>query len=667
MSEFTFESFKNYVSKYVVGEDDIIKLIYVGINAARRSKTLPAFLLRGPPGAGKTMITQIVADYFNAHYVFIQTTLNTTEDELIYKFVPSEQTRSGVRVQYGSLPDALIKSREKITVLTIDEFDKTRPSADALLLDYLQNARVSFRIDEKEDVIVGDKNNLIVFITSNDNREFSEPLLRRVITINFKLPDPKDVEKLLRRHFDDEKIIKTLTTMYIASLTTELTKPITIQELIQLGHAMTIMPDVDFNQLLLSFVVKNVEDLYKLHRSVKELNVTQITQQYRELPDVGDTIVGTVNNIAVLSQQTSQQQPTAQRTTTVQQLLTRIKLPVNKIVQTITNADKVKDEIESSFNAAIDTNTFSQYSNIIKTFSPEPTDRPDVLGKFKVVLDDTLRLTSDKPLTLREVYNIFHKMDFEAYVEDYVYLHNGYKDVIDLTGRYQELQFTYYTKDVIVAVHKENHTYFVLRLDNVKGRLYKVKAYVNKQDLDNEKRRHQYEFIEGLFNNYQLQNVLEKTLSDVQWSRDEILKGKYFESDKYKTLSNFVNDTKGILDLHTEIDVETDYAYAATASITRRRGKDECEPMYNISADSGRNYVKFTFNYLCVTMYVDENAKVEGKKISIANEVYNIASKYVGEYELLDGIKMFHKMAEELNDYAKNVCSKLNEMVKNGH
>ena len=53
MSEFTFESFKNYVSQYVVGEDDIIKLIYVGINAARRSKTLPAFLLRGPPGAGK--------------------------------------------------------------------------------------------------------------------------------------------------------------------------------------------------------------------------------------------------------------------------------------------------------------------------------------------------------------------------------------------------------------------------------------------------------------------------------------------------------------------------------------------------------------------------------------------------------------------------------------
>ncbi len=134
-NEYTFESFKNYVSNYVVGQENVVKLIYAGINAARRSKTIPAFLLRGPPGAGKTMITQIVAGYFNANYVFIQTTLNITEDELIYKFVPSEQTRSGVRIQYGPLPDALIKSREKITVLTIDEFDKTRPSADALLLD----------------------------------------------------------------------------------------------------------------------------------------------------------------------------------------------------------------------------------------------------------------------------------------------------------------------------------------------------------------------------------------------------------------------------------------------------------------------------------------------------------------------------------------------------
>jgi len=657
MSEFMFESFKNYVSKYVVGQDDIIKLIYVGINAARRSKTVPAFLLRGPPGAGKTMITQIVADYFNAHYVFVQTTLNTTEDELIYKFVPSEETKSGVRIQYGSLPDVLIKSREKITVLTIDEFDKTRPSADALLLDYLQNARVSFRIDDREDVIVGDKNNLIIFITSNDNREFSEPLLRRIIAINFKLPDPKDVEKLLRRHFDDEKIIKTLTTMYITGLTTELTKPITIQELIQLGHAMTIMPDVDFNQLLLSFVVKNVEDLYKLNESMEELNVNQIQQREIYLPNVVETIAKTVNNVTSESQQTTQQQ----QETTVQQLLTKIKLPVNKIVQTVNNVDKVNDEVESTFNAAIDTNTFNEYSEVIKTFKPEPTDRPDVLGKFKVVLDDTLRLTSNEPLTLNELDDIYYKMNFEAYVEDYVYLHP--KDVIDLIkSEYADLRFTYYTKDVIVTVDKKQDvTRFVLRLDNVKGRLYKAKIYVNKQNLSSDEQRQQRNFIEGLMRNYQLQKVLESLLNNVEYNKNEIIRGDYFNSNDYKTLIDFINDTKGMFNLRAKINVEKGYE----STVTIKQGKkDEFKTEINVSANVNYdyNYVEFKFNYLDITKYVTNKKNEE--RFNITNDIYKIINDYVEEYDLIDGIKMLYKMSEELKNYAHNIC---NEMVKNGH
>jgi len=654
MSEFTFESFKNYVSKYVVGQDDIIKLIYVGINAARRSKTVPAFLLRGPPGAGKTMITQIVADYFDSHYIFIQTTLNTTEDELIYKFVPSEETKSGVRVQYGSLPDALIKSREKITVLTIDEFDKTRPSADALLLDYLQNARVSFRIDDKEDVIVGNKSNLIIFITSNDNREFSEPLLRRIITIDFKLPDPKDVEKLLRRHFNDEKIVKTLTTMYIAGLTTELTKSITIQELVQLGYAMTVMSDVDFNQLLLSFIVKNVEDLYKLNEAMEELNVNQIQQKETYLPNVVETIVKTVNNLASPPQQTTQQQ----QETTVQQLLTKIKLPVNKIAQTVNNVDKIKDEVESTFNAAIDTNTFNEYSEIIKTFMPEPTDRPDVLGKFKVVLDDTLRLTAHEPLTLNELDNIYNKMDFEAYVEDYVYLYDHPKGVIDLIkSEYTDLQFTYYTKDVIIAVDKkQNVNRFIIRLDNAKGRLYKAKIYVNKQNLNSDEQRQQRNFIEKLMRNYQLQKVLESLLNNVEYSKNEIIIGDYFNSNDYETLINFINDTKGMFNLRAKINVEKGYEYTVTI---KQGKKDECKTEINVSANVNYNYVEFKFNYLDVTRYVTNKKNEE--RFNITNEVYKIINNYVKEYDLIDGIKMLYKMSEELKNYANNVC---NELIK---
>ena len=645
-----FNSFYNYVSQYVVGEDDIIKLIYVAINAARNSKTVPALLLRGPPGAGKTMITQIVADYFNAHYVFIQTTINVTEDELIYKYIPSEQTRSGVRIQHGPLPDALVKSREKTTVLTIDEFDKTRPSADALLLDYLQNARVSFRIDDKEDVIIGDKNNLIVFITSNNNREFSEPLLRRVITIDFKLPDPKDVEKLLRKHFNDEKIIKTLTTIYIAGLTTELTKPITIQELIQLGHAMTVMPDVNFNQLLLSFVVKNVEDLYKLNESIKRLD-RQVIQQQTELPDVGDAIAGTVNNITV------QSQPQQQETTTVQQLLTRIKLPVDKIAQTVNTVDEVKDVTESTFNAAINTNTFNEYSRIVKIFRPQPDDRPDVLGKFKVVLDDTLRLTSDKPLTLEEVYRLpgrtGEKMTFEAYVEDYVYLPKGHNDVIDMVrGLYDDLEFTYYSKNTITAIHKSpdvKETYFVLRVDNVKGHLYKVKIYVNNQKVSDGVATRQNDLIDHLLRHYQLENILGHVLREnVTYQVNSIITGEYWKSENYERLINFINDTNDLIKLHAKITVGDENNVMISPL------NDECyvEVRNDSYIDVERpTTVVFKFNNIRIFTNKDINIKV-------VDNVRKIVNKYVGEYDLIDGINAFSKMEQELKDYAESLCTK---------
>ena len=103
-------------------------------------------MLRGPPGTGKTEITKAIAEYLNAEYIFYQCTLGTTEDDLIYKLEPVEDTKSGIKLVLGALPEALISSQKQKTVLVLDEFDKTRPQCDALLLDYLQNYRVSARI-----------------------------------------------------------------------------------------------------------------------------------------------------------------------------------------------------------------------------------------------------------------------------------------------------------------------------------------------------------------------------------------------------------------------------------------------------------------------------------------------------------------------------------------
>lgn len=143
-----------------------------------------AFLLCGPAGVGKTMTTKTIAEMWGAKYVFIQCTPNMSENELLYSIIPTEETKSGVKIVEGKIVEATKNSLNNKTVLVLDEWDKTRPSADAFLLDFLQNCRISWRLDGS--VIEGNTANLVVFLTSNGERELSEPLLRRLIVIEYK-------------------------------------------------------------------------------------------------------------------------------------------------------------------------------------------------------------------------------------------------------------------------------------------------------------------------------------------------------------------------------------------------------------------------------------------------------------------------------------------------
>jgi MoxR-like ATPase len=177
------------------------------IESVLHSEALAKFLLRGPPGSGKTHLTRLIAEFLSSQYIFYQCTAGTSEDDLLYKYVPSESTKSGIRITFGPLPRALIQSQKRAVVLTLDEFDKTRPSADALLLDFLQNCRLALYLHDELTVIEGNPKNLVVFLTSNDFREFSEPLLRRLTVVTLHPLRPEIIYRILSERFCEEVAI----------------------------------------------------------------------------------------------------------------------------------------------------------------------------------------------------------------------------------------------------------------------------------------------------------------------------------------------------------------------------------------------------------------------------------------------------------------------------
>jgi len=597
-----FEKFYKFISEYLVGEEEEIKVIWTGIQAAKMSNTVPAFLLRGPPGAGKTFITKLVSEYFNSQYIFIQTTLNTSEDELIYKYLPSETSKSGIKIVYGPLPEALKSSLEKITVLTIDEFDKTRPSADSLLLDYIQNTRITFRIDDAEDVIQGNPNNLIIFLTSNENREFSEPLLRRVITVDFKLPSPKAVKEILEKYFNDQKIIKVLINIYAASIHADLNKPVTIQELIQFGYALTIMPEADFNQLLFSFVVKNINDMQKLYEALRG----NTEQQEENAPDVAQTLAQHLDE-----QQQKEEQEEEHKGTNVQDILAHIKVPTEEVI----NAEKITEDSERTFSTNI-SKDFNEYSKVIETFEPEPAERPDVLGKFNVVQDETeLKITASTPLSLKEIHKLAETaMNFEAYTEDDLYFQDNYHGIIGIVKQ-NKLNIKYYSKNLVIA-QNEN---IILRLEKIHEKHFSMKMYMKYTGREKQ-------MILQLLS-HQISEVLKEKIENLRWKFYDILNGKYFNTQEYEDLAEFLETTGLDAKLIIAMDKQLYVAFTKENEINLVRE--------NVTSDNSITFIITRID-------------VPTEKKEISNDIKNIVNKYCGEYNLLEGLSILKNMNNEI-------------------
>ena len=452
-----------------------------------------AVLLRGPAGVGKTQLTYLVSRWLGSEYVYYQCTYGTDEDMLLYKYIPTEQTKSGVKIALGPVPRALMMSQKRKVVLVLDEFDKTRPSADALLLDVLQNHRLSLYLgdNDNETIITGNPDNLIVFLTSNDMREFSEPLLRRLVVITLNPLPSSVVFELLKKRFK-ENIALLLAQVYEDTLKAGLRKPATIQELVQLGEVLESGVNTPLQELLRMFIIKYDDDWGKY------LQYVSSREPYK-------FVNGNANSIDVTQyyeppQEVQMPQPQSQsQSQETQQLLEKIsKIVVRQVNASVTNAvkEEISDTIETTFKATLSENDIANYSEIIKTLMPIPSGAPDVFGKFKIIKDTSeYAITSTQPLSITEYINLLRNTstEFEGYIEDELLIFNP--DAINYLIKHAN-EVRYYTDHTIQVVYKGYVTeaievrlldgkYNPQKINTISK--IKVRVYVNAKKRDNYK------------------------------------------------------------------------------------------------------------------------------------------------------------------------------------
>ena len=247
------------------GQAEMLRLVlsapYFG---SEKEPRVRAVRLTGPAGSGKTFLGEVTAKVMqeatslNHKPFYFQATRNMAEDEMFFGIIPGEAGENFQRYE-GVLLEATRKSLEQPVVLVLDEWDKARPQADAMLLDFLQSGRISHPACR----VNGQADNLIVFVCTNDERELSEPLQRRCAALELGHPPVDIMERILRKECPTSGYVEHALKVYAQTIKAHLSKPATAQELVQMIQALEdseTVSEMSFNSILNTFILKTPPD-----------------------------------------------------------------------------------------------------------------------------------------------------------------------------------------------------------------------------------------------------------------------------------------------------------------------------------------------------------------------------------------------------------------------
>lgn len=248
-------------------------------------------LIEGFPGVGKTSLAKAYADAYGYPFIRVQLYDGLTDDKILYDYDYQKQllTLEAIRPQmerdFGNLSaeeamhevvkslnfygeEFLIKrpvlraiTGKTHSVLLLDEIDKAPEEIEYMLYEVLENYSVT--IPQYGTISATEENRPIVFITSNNYRDISEPFKRRCAYLYIEKKTEKEIIEILQtRANTDDKLAEGLAKCFTAINEHAMKKTPSIAELVDfaayIGHENGRTKEFVVNSL--SLLVKDNRD-----------------------------------------------------------------------------------------------------------------------------------------------------------------------------------------------------------------------------------------------------------------------------------------------------------------------------------------------------------------------------------------------------------------------
>lgn len=270
-------------------------------------------LVEGPAGVGKTELAKVVAAATGRNLIRLQCYEGLDEAKALYEWEYSKQLLytqilkdkfaeaiSGAtslrdaadrvgREDSVFFSDRFIVPRpllrairaEELTLLLIDEVDKSDPEFEAFLLEVLSDFQVT--VPEVGTLVA--RNLPFVFLTSNDAREMSDALKRRCLHLYIDFPDEKVEVEILDSKVPgiDQRLAQELVGVMQRLRKLDLKKTPSIAETLDWARALLVLNASELDEALVSdtlnVILKYEGDIRKAEAELGRLIVRKTEEK----------------------------------------------------------------------------------------------------------------------------------------------------------------------------------------------------------------------------------------------------------------------------------------------------------------------------------------------------------------------------------------------------